>query len=83
MSKNLPLLAGLLLAAPSLHADEAEDKALAAVKKWEGKVQRDEKSPAHPVLGVNLSRTQITDAGLGVVALKSLQAARTSTAAIT
>jgi internalin A len=74
MSKILPLLAGLLLAVPSLYADEAEDKAVAAVKKLGGKVKRDDKDPAHPVVGVDLSRIKLTVEDMKeLAALKNLQ----------
>ena len=75
MSKSLPLLAGLLLlAAPPLFADDAEDKAVQAVMKLGGKVVRDDKDPAHPVVSVDLSLTKATDAGLKELAgLKGLQ----------
>ncbi len=55
MSKVLPLLACLLLAAPLLYADEPEDKAVAALLKVGGRVDRDDKDPAHPVVGVDFS----------------------------
>jgi hypothetical protein len=42
MSKVLPLFA-VLLAAPSLHADEAEDKAVAIVLMLGGSIKRDAK----------------------------------------
>jgi hypothetical protein len=63
MSKCLPLLA-VLLVVPSLYADEAEDKAVAAVMKLRGSVERDVRDPAHPVVSVNLTSTQVMDAGL-------------------
>ncbi len=64
MTKILPLLAGLLLAAPSLYADEAEDKVVAVVRKRGGTVQRDDKNPAHPVIRVDLSDAKLTDMDL-------------------
>ena len=73
MSKVLPLLAGLLLASPLLYADEAEKKAAATVEKLGGKVERDDKDPAHPVMSVDLNGTKVTDAGLKELAgLKNL-----------
>jgi hypothetical protein len=50
MSRILPSLAVLLLAGPCLVADEAEDKAVAAVTKLGGRVERDEKDPVRPVI---------------------------------
>ncbi len=77
MSKNPTLLGVLLLAlltAPSLYADEAEDKAVATVLELHGKVLRDDKDPAHPVVRVDLSFKKVTDAGLKNLAdLKNLQ----------
>jgi hypothetical protein len=74
MSKVLPLLAGVLLAAPSLYADEAEEMAVASVTKLGGRVQRDDKNPSHPVVGLDLSRSKVTDACLKELAnLKHLQ----------
>ena len=73
MSKVLPLLAFLLLAASSLVAGEAEDNAVAAVEKLGGVIHRDDKLPGHPVVGVDLSETQVTDADLkGLAALTNL-----------
>ena len=55
MTTFLPQLAGLLLlVAPSLHADEAEDKAVAAVGALGGTVWRDDMDPAHPVVIVTI-----------------------------
>ena len=48
----------------ALRADDAEDKAVAFVEKLGGKVTRDEKAPGKPVITVDLSVTQVTDAGL-------------------
>ena len=56
-------LAALLAAAP-LYADDAEDKAAQAVMKLGGSVVRDDKDPAHPVVGVDFTDTPVTDAGL-------------------
>jgi hypothetical protein len=67
MSKLLPLLVVLLLAlltAPSLYADEAEDKAVAAVEQLGGRVWRDDKDPAHPVVHLEFSYKDVTDADL-------------------
>jgi internalin A len=74
MSKVLPLLAGLLLAAPLLLADEAEDRAVEGVKKLGGTVERDDKSPAHPVVRVYLTGSSVGDASLkGLTKLVSLR----------
>jgi internalin A len=73
MTKMLPLLAVLLVAGPSLNADEAEDKAVAFVKKLGGVVHRDDKDPAHPVIEVVLDDPNVTDTDLKELAsLKGL-----------
>ena len=55
-------------------ADEAEDKAVAFIKKLGGAVMRDEKKPGKPVVHVDLSRTKISDAALKELAtFKQLQ----------
>jgi len=56
-------LSGLCLCASS-RADDAEDKAVAYVKKLGGTVARDEKAPGKPVINVNLFSTKVTDEGL-------------------
>ena len=48
----------------SARADEAEDKAAAFVKRQGGSVERDEKAPGKPVIGVNPNCATLTDAGL-------------------
>ncbi len=74
MTKAFLLLASMLLAAPSLYADDAEDKAVATVRQLGGKVLRDDKDPAHPVMSVDLSNTQVTSADLKeLAALKNLK----------
>ena len=45
-------------------ADEKEDRAVAVVKKLLGEIQRDETRPDKPVMAVDLSRTNVTDAVL-------------------
>ncbi len=67
------LLAGLLMPVRA-RADEAEDRAAEAIRKAGGKVERDERAPGRPVIGVNLGFTQVTDAGLKE--LKELKALR-------
>src|SRR5208282_1519926 len=47
------LLAGLVLTGSGLRADEAEDRAVRAVEKLGGKVTRDEKVEAKPVIRVD------------------------------
>ena len=69
---SFALVAMLGLGSPA-RADEAEDKAVAFVKKLGGSVDRDEKAPGKPVVEVFLSNTKVTDAGLKeLAALKSL-----------
>jgi Leucine-rich repeat (LRR) protein len=62
----LALLAfGCLLApAPACAQDDAEEKAAAEILKIGGKVERDSKEPAKPVISVNLSLTQVNDDAL-------------------
>ena len=65
-------LSGLCLCS-TLRADDAEDKAVAFVKKLGGQVLRDEKAPGKPVIKVYLIGPQVTDAGLKELAtLKNL-----------
>ena len=67
MTHRLPFLAGclLLLTAAPLLADDAEDKAVEAVKKLRGKVTRDEKAEGKPVVAVDLRLSLVlTDADL-------------------
>src|SRR5262245_27487388 len=45
-------------------ADEAEDRAEAAIKKIGGKVTRDDKIASNPVAFVNMSATKVTDLDL-------------------
>jgi hypothetical protein len=57
-----------------LHAGEATDKAVKAIEKLGGTVTRDDKATGKPIVGVDLDRTQVTDAGLKMLAgLKQLQ----------
>ena len=65
-------LSGLCLCS-TLRADDAEDKAVAFVKKLGGTVTRNEKAPGKPVFAINLSGTEVTDAGMKeLAALKNL-----------
>lgn len=67
-------LAVVLLGPTQVFADEAEDRAIAAVKKLEGEVTRDDKAPGRPVIRVRLGGTEVTDAGLKNLApLKGLR----------
>lgn len=70
-----PLTAGvLLLTAAPLCADDAEDAAVEAVENHFGKVERDGKDPAHPVIAVDLASQYVTDATLkDLAALKRLR----------
>lgn len=45
-------------------ADEAENRAVAAVEKLGGKVERDQERPGAPVVSVNLSSRKVTDKDL-------------------
>lgn len=64
----------LLLGATATLADEAEDRAVAAVKKLGGEVFRDMKAPGKPVVGVSLYSTKVKGADLKeLAALKGLQ----------
>src|SRR6516164_9565265 len=76
MTHRIPFLAGclLLLTAAPLLADEAEDKAVEAVKKLGGTVVREDNDPAKPVIKVDLVLSQVTDADLKELApLKELK----------
>ena len=68
------LLAFVPWSAVSVRADEAEDKAVKAIEKLNGKITRDQKAKDKPVIGVYLSGPDVTDAGLKHLAgLKRLQ----------
>jgi internalin A len=71
----LPFAVGaLLLAAASLRADDAEDQAERAIEKLGGKVVRDDKDPAKPVIQLDLANSKLTDEDLNQLAgLKRLQ----------
>ena len=75
MSKYLLPLAGLLLVAQSLKADDAEDRAVTAVQNLGGEVQRNDKAPAQPVEAVFLAwRNHVADADLkDLAAFKGLR----------
>src|SRR5262249_899692 len=45
-------------------ADEGEEKAVAAIEKLGGRVNRDQTKPGHPVVVVNLEGSKVTDAAL-------------------
>src|SRR5262249_35994386 len=64
----------LLLAAVPLHADVNENTAAKAVERLGGKLTLDNKDAARPIVGVDLSFTDLTDAGLkDFTTLKRLQ----------
>ena len=59
--------------APSAGADDAEDKAVKFVEGLKGKVTRDDTQPGKPVVKVELTGTEVTDAGVKeLAALKNL-----------
>src|SRR5262245_57867784 len=73
---------GLLVLAGTVRADEAA--AVKAIEKMGGKVTRDDKRPGKPVLGVDLSQKQITDAGLKLLKeFKTLQMLNIRSTAVT
>src|ERR1700730_16506790 len=70
---RLLALAALMLGPVAALADDAEDRAVEAVKQLGGSIERAEKAPGKPVTGVNLKNTKVTDAGLkDLAALKGL-----------
>jgi hypothetical protein len=76
--RSLTAAALLLALAPwtvvCLRADEAEDKAVKAIKKLHAIITRDEKAKDKPIVSVDLRATQVTDAGLKHLAgLKQLR----------
>jgi hypothetical protein len=76
------LACGLLVLPARGQAGDAEQgRALAQVLEMNGTVRRDETKPGTPVVGVDLSGTEITDAGLahlkGLTTLKTLHLFRT------
>src|SRR5260370_7711109 len=73
--RRFPLcLAALVAASAPLLADDAQDKAVAAVENLGGKLTRDEKAEGKPVVAVDLSYQKVTAAGLKEVArLKGLK----------
>ena len=78
MRKSPLWLAGLLLAAPTLFADEAENKAVKALKTFgpadDIKVGRDKNDPARPVIRFLIYNRDIKDENLKLLAsLKKLQ----------
>ena len=62
MKKTLAILVVLLAAVPSLRADEAEDKIVELAQLRGGSVQRDDKRPSHPVVGVKVRISILTKA---------------------
>ena len=68
-----PLLV-LLLVVGAVAADEAEDRAIATIKKLGGKFERDEKKADKPVVRVDIARKDVASAALReLAALKQLQ----------
>ena len=55
---------GILYSSAPVRADDAEDKAVAFVKKLGGTITRDDKQTGKPVTTLNLNGTGVTDAGL-------------------
>ena len=51
-------------ATPTAEPVETQEQAIAAIRKLNGEVTIDEKSPNKPVIGVDLHSTKITDDGL-------------------
>ena len=70
----------LLADAQAQTAKESQDAAVAAIRKLGGTVTFDEENPGKPLIGVNLSSTKVTDAGLqhlkGLTKLQSLNLSR-------
>lgn len=67
----------VLIASSGVWADDAEDKALKFVEKFDGRVTRDEKVPGKPVVTVSLNFAKLTDADLKeLAAFKSLKTLR-------
>jgi hypothetical protein len=68
MKNRLPALASCVLLLPLAgclpQPATTEDQAVTAIEKLGGKVVRDDKDPAKPVVTVDLSNTPVTDAGL-------------------
>ena len=65
----------LLLAIGFVGADEAEDRAIAVIKKLGGAFKRDEKKVDKPAVEVSLNGTPVNDAGLrDLAALTQLRA---------
>ena len=53
-----------------LHGDEAEDQAVKPIQDLGGRITCDQKAKGRPIVGVDLRRTKVTNAGL-----RELQAA--------
>src|SRR5262245_48052181 len=74
----------LLVATGTLRADEAEERAVKAVRELGGVVWRDEQAPGQPVVRVLLGGSQVTDAALKeVAAFKNLQTLNLPNTAVT
>src|SRR5262245_9782635 len=64
LTKSVALLGVSLLLALPLYANDNEDNAVKAVGKLGGKVTHDNKDAACPILGVDLSFSDLADKGL-------------------
>jgi hypothetical protein len=76
--RSMTVAALLLVLAPwtavCVRANQAEHKAVKAIRKLDGEITRDEKAKGKPIVGVFLTGTQVTNAGLKHLAgLKQLQ----------
>src|SRR5438093_293949 len=64
LTVTVVVLAVALMAVELVSADDAEDKALAAIKKLSGRIVRDDKKPGRPVVSLSLGSTNATDPDL-------------------
>jgi hypothetical protein len=87
--KTLAMLVGLLAVASNavgedkvVKRSDAEEKAIAAIEKFGGRVTFDANKPGKPVISVDLSNTKVTDAGLvhlqGLTKLQELYLSKTN-----
>ncbi|HEV3384358.1 MAG TPA: hypothetical protein VG097_06055 [Gemmata sp.] len=71
------VLAASLCSIGRSSADEAEDRAIAAIEQLGGRVERDEKKPGKPVVRVDFALTNLTEDDLSVLGkLKELTCLR-------
>jgi hypothetical protein len=64
------LVAMLAVLAVPLHArgqDPGQERVIATIKGWGGRVQQDLKSPGRPVIGIGLAGTKVPDADLALL----------------